>query len=498
MAMFGSGLSPTGLFGGGTGGRPDKWMELLGILGATLQDAGAGYDGRQGGALARTQNNMQRLGDQKKYQEMLGQVSAPGTASVTNPTLTPGPQAPGNLPQLGPNREIMPREIAPPPLQVTDPGSMNSTAPGPLAGSQFAQMLPLLQNMDPERGMGLAFSAMQGEQQAQREDQRYQQGRTDQSRRPATAEEKRDYGLDPMTPAEIDGRGNITPISDPRAITPYQQKSLDNDVAGRKLQWANFNETVRNHKADEEAKRNPFGIGGNDKTGDEYLKGLPTGVASQVKAIANYRQAPPANRTTAAGLAIMNAVNQFNPSYDASQYGAKTKARNDFTTGKTGNTVRSLNVAVQHLEQLGQLSSALGNGDVQQFNRLGQTIAQQSGKAAPTNFDATKKIVADEIVKAVVGTGGGVYDREEVAKTINRASSPQQLAGVIQQFQGLLGGQLVGMKRQYEKSTGLTDFDEYLDPLTRTKLEHGAQNTGETKQIGGKSYVRRDGKWYEQ
>jgi hypothetical protein len=170
MAMFGSGMQGYGMFGSERGIMPGMplsgeigWAEKIGAL---LQDLGANYNGQQGRALPMLGYQQQRLGDQKKYQEMLGQLSAPGTASVTNPTFAPAPSAPGSLPQLGPNREIMPRDVAPGPMQVTDPGSLNSTAPGPLAGSQFAQMLPLLQVMDPERGIPLAFNAMQDQQKA--------------------------------------------------------------------------------------------------------------------------------------------------------------------------------------------------------------------------------------------------------------------------------------------------------------------------------------------
>jgi hypothetical protein len=298
----------------------------------------------------------------------------------------------------------------------------------------------------------------------------YQRDRADKAMRPATAEDKARAGIDPRTPAMVDAFGKIQPITDPNQITAYQQAEIAN-------QKAQQYETVRHNKQDEEVKLHPFGIGvggASTASGDEFLKSLPPGVAGQVKAIANYRQAPPANRTSAAGLALMNAVNQFNPSYDASQYGAKTKARNDFATGKNGNTVRSLNVAVQHLDQLGQLSDALANNNVQAFNKLGNLYATQTGSPAPTNFNAAKQLVGDEIVKAIVGAGGGVSDREEAAHNISAASSPQQLAGVIKTYQGLLSGQLVGLRQQYQKSTGLDDFEEYLAPETRAKLENHA------------------------
>lgn len=294
--------------------------------------------------------------------------------------------------------------------------------------------------------------------------QDYTRDRADKAMRPATPQEKATAGLNPNTPAMVDAFGAIKPITDPNQITAYQQAEL-------KQQQATLGETSRHNKADENAKLHPFGIGGAEGTGDALLAALPPGIASQVKAIATYRQAPPASRS-AQSMALMSAVNQYDPTYDQTMYGAKSKARNDFSVGKNGNTVRSLNVAVQHLDQLGQLSEAMGNGDVQAFNKIGNVFAAQTGKAAPTNFNAAKQLVGDEIVKAIVGAGGGVGDREEAAHNISSASSPQQLAGVIKTYQGLLSGQLVGLKQQYEKSTGLKDFEDYLAPETKAKLEN--------------------------
>lgn len=223
----------------------------------------------------------------------------------------------------------------------------------------------------------------------------------------------------------------------------------------------------------------PTDKNGQPLTGDAFLSTLPANLQSTVKAIASYRQAPLTGMAMRSpyGAQLASAVNQYNPQYDATQYGSKTKARNDFATGKNGNTVRSLNVAVQHLDQLGQLSQALGNGDVQMFNRLGQSFAAQTGNPAPTNFDAAKQLVGDEIVKAIVGAGGGVGDREQAQANISRASSPQQLDGVIQTYKGLMSGQLSGLQRQYEHTTGLKDFEDYLAPETKLELQAHAAGT---------------------
>lgn len=145
------------------------------------------------------------------------------------------------------------------------------------------------------------------------------------------------------------------------------------------------------------------------------------------------------------------------------------KAARDFGTGKQGQQLNSFNVALTHLDTLGDLAAALGNGNTQALNRVGQTFQQQFGSAAPTNFDAAKRIVGDEIVKAIVGGGGGVAEREKAGESVARANSPQQLAGVIDTYKTLMAGQLHGLRQQYKSTTGGTDddFDARLSPEAR-------------------------------
>lgn len=184
------------------------------------------------------------------------------------------------------------------------------------------------------------------------------------------------------------------------------------------------------------------------------------------------------------GQAVVGRVRDLNPQYAGADYGSNAAALKQFTSGKNGNTVRSLNVAVQHLDQLGALAQALSNGDVPAINRISNWWKTNTGQAAPTNFNAGKKLVADEIVKAIVGSGGGVADREEASKSINAAGSPAQLAQVIETYQGLLTGQLNGLRQQYQTATGRDNFETLLLPETRSKLEaHGAQSNASTAPV---------------
>jgi hypothetical protein len=200
------------------------------------------------------------------------------------------------------------------------------------------------------------------------------------------------------------------------------------------------------------------------------LEGDPQMIEDTAQAIATGKLAPLSGFALARPSAqnIMARVVQINPDFDPTQFQTRQKAEKDFATGKQGNTVRSFNVALAHLDTLDQLSDALNNKDMQLINKIGNTWTQQTGGAAPTNFEAAKKIVADEIVKAIVGSGGGVGDREAAAKTVDAANSPAQLKGVIKTYKELMRGQIGGLRQQYESTTGKTDFDtKYLSESGR-------------------------------
>jgi hypothetical protein len=195
---------------------------------------------------------------------------------------------------------------------------------------------------------------------------------------------------------------------------------------------------------------------------------------ANAKQIANYEMPAPTGyalyRPGTSGLTVMQMVTKLNPDFDGTRFSERQKAVKDFGTGPDGKTVRSLDVGTTHLANQEDLARALQNGDMQAVNSAGQRIAQELGVPAPTNFDAAKQIVGDEIVKAIVGYNGASADREKLQESLNRASSPAQLSGVISTFRTLMAGQLQGLKRQYETSTGIKEgpfaFDNKLGPET--------------------------------
>jgi hypothetical protein len=66
-----------------------------------------------------------------------------------------------------------------------------------------------------------------------------------------------------------------------------------------------------------------------------------------------------------------------------------------------------------------------------------------------------------------------LHDREEAAKTIDAANSPAQLKGVIKQYKELMKGQLDGLRKQYEATTGKSDFDKKFLSEAAQGVAHG-------------------------
>lgn len=193
------------------------------------------------------------------------------------------------------------------------------------------------------------------------------------------------------------------------------------------------------------------------------------------KAVANYQMdAKTAQaglyRVPGAAIALKNMVMQLNPNYREQDFAASNAAQKAFATGRQGDTVRSMNVAIQHLNVMQQLADAMNNGDVQAINAAKNFFKTQFGSEAPTDFNIGKGIVGDEVTKAIIGSRGGVSDRQENQNNLSKASSWEQLSGAIRTYKQFMAGQLNGLKRQYETTTKATNFNDFLDPATVKEL----------------------------
>lgn len=199
-------------------------------------------------------------------------------------------------------------------------------------------------------------------------------------------------------------------------------------------------------------------------------------IAPVAKMIAGYQMPPPSGQGARSlfNVEVMKEVDRINPEYQAARYGEVAQALKSFASGKQGDITRSMNVGISHLDSIDELGRALKTGDTRVINRVANAVKEEFGVPAPVTFDAAKQIVADEIVKAIVGYSGAVNDRESMQAKLNRSNSPKQLLAVTKEFRELMAGQLRGLKKQYEDATGFKSgpfsFDEKLLPQTKREL----------------------------
>jgi hypothetical protein len=210
----------------------------------------------------------------------------------------------------------------------------------------------------------------------------------------------------------------------------------------------------------------------NNVTGPEFVAVLPPTVKPLVESILRYDQRPP-SAATKRGQQLLELVNQADPTYDAGKAQTRYVAKQTFVKGPVADAIASTNTAIDHMDTLAKYGADLNNTDVRLVNAAKQGLAAAFGAGAPTTFDATRKIVGQEVVKAVVANGGSMKEREEAADAFSRANSPAQLAGVIKSYQALLSGRLKSTQLRYENDTGLTDFQTKLTPATIRALSGG-------------------------
>lgn len=208
--------------------------------------------------------------------------------------------------------------------------------------------------------------------------------------------------------------------------------------------------------------------------GSDYisaLKEVEPDFAENAKAVGDYKLNI-SSLSQRGGLRerIAAAARRYNPDFDQTQFSGKNRAVTNFSGGVEGRTVRSLNVAIDHLATLDEAAKALQNSDIPMVNKLVNKYREATGNPVTTNFDSIKQVVSAEIAKSVVGGQTALHDREDMAQRARNSQSPEQLSGIVTQFKKLMAGQMNGLRQTYEASTGLKNFDDFLMPETKKQL----------------------------
>lgn len=190
-----------------------------------------------------------------------------------------------------------------------------------------------------------------------------------------------------------------------------------------------------------------------------------------IKKIADY-EIDPRTTSTRGGMRenVLSSVAQYDPTYNQNEFGTRAKAMKDFGTGPLGNSVRSFDVGISHLDILQKYITALNSGDMPMINSLRNAYLQQTGSSLPTNVQAVGPIVGAEVSKAIIGSNNALADREELRKPLQGNGSPEQMLNSIHAYKEMMGGQLKGLSKQYEDTTGKKNFNSRLSPSTLSQL----------------------------
>ena len=197
-------------------------------------------------------------------------------------------------------------------------------------------------------------------------------------------------------------------------------------------------------------------------TGDAFLSALPPQIGAQVKALAEGRMQFPGGFALKSPYwqQMLSAVSQYDPTFDAVNYNARSGTRKDFTSGKDAASINALNTVAEHMGQLQDAIPDLNNTSWQAANSVKNWAKTQAGSPDVTNFDAIKNSVASELVRVWRGTGGNESDIQGRLKDLSDSNSPQQLQGVLTNMGGLIKGKIDALQDQYKRGMGTAAEDK--------------------------------------
>lgn len=298
----------------------------------------------------------------------------------------------------------------------------------------------------------------------------------------------------PLSSAEeLAFRGQFEGASQPGAAETARHdqamEAIQKLTVGR--EQAAQQETARHNKATETAA-NPLGVGlpavagatgasPATLTGDDFLKTLDPKIAGEVKAYAEGRRPFPAGFALKSPYfqQLIQMVGQYDPTFDAANYNARNKARTDFTSGKSAQTINALNTVIGHIDNLRQKADALNNfheGDLSiattAANRFKNALKNQSGTGAVPSFETTKKAVTDELTRTWRQAGGTEADIKSWGENIANSNTPEAMSEVLKTMAGLLESKLSASQSQRDTVLGKAGADiPIITPQSRAILD---------------------------
>ncbi len=279
-------------------------------------------------------------------------------------------------------------------------------------------------------------------------------------------------GVSPDTRATVDAKGDTEVELAAKAAKgdKVAQKALD-ILVGQK-----------NKEAQGKAQADMGILGGTTPAGqvavsaaggrnEDVLSRMTPGAAANVRQIADYKMALPTGMALRSPYwqAMLQKVSEYDPSFDASQYGVRFSTRKDFTSGKAATAMRSLNTAAQHLDKLDQSIESLDNygGDTVASKGANYVVNTFAKKKAQNQLQIDLDAVANELENAYRAGGGSESGVKAWHESFDVDNSKDVQKNGVKEAAALVGGLINSLYNQYEKGIGKPADFNILDDKSR-------------------------------
>jgi hypothetical protein len=262
-----------------------------------------------------------------------------------------------------------------------------------------------------------------------------------------------------VTPAELETQRHNQALEAAQRLQYGREAAVNAETARHNAAM----ETIDRQRLKQEA--GPVGtVGANipdvapGQKNEDFLKVLPPETAAKVKALVEGRLSLPTRfaKGDTYWQGLLDAATKYDPSFDAGNYNARSKARTDLTSpsGTGGKTINAMNTALQHAGRLSDLIEKLDNYDTPLANAVVNPLRSAGGSTAVTNFNAVAPQLMKEIERAWRGSGGSSGEIQELIKSIGPNMGKQQQREALAQFVELLQGKLDSTTQQRDAIMG--------------------------------------------
>lgn len=157
---------------------------------------------------------------------------------------------------------------------------------------------------------------------------------------------------------------------------------------------------------------------------------------------------PAPNARTKQGAAIMRAITDADPTYDASRYNTYQAMQKEMTSGKTGASINSLNTIQEHIARA--LVNMPDNGSSSTVNWLKNSAEEAVGKNPTGKYEVDATGIAGEWGKLVAGGVASEGEQKHVQALLSPNASPTKMRDNLAEVKAMTDGKLAAIKKQVE------------------------------------------------